>query len=224
MAAGDQKEVAVTGRETGSTGGLTKKSSNPQEDFRARGTTDVVNVRVGSEAAVDSGTGPVLPVGGASISEATKVHNRDLQERDRKEFEKRGIGHPLAEDVSVSWSGLRMVSVDDAVEEPRSGGGTFRVKNSLSIRRLTPEEETHFSPGGTIRARRASDANQQNSNVRASDAVKGSGAGGGGNPMAAGAARGATSEPAPRTVAATNTSAGAQQGGPQGGGQTTRNR
>lgn len=159
------------------------KHGDPAENLGPQ--ESVIGVRVGSEASVESGTDPVLPAVAGNVSEMTKVRNRDLQERDRKEFEKRGSVN-AANSIGVSFEGLMMIEADDREPQMVSGSYTGSFNESLTIRRLTEEELEEHLP-------QLAPANRQAVDRRASDLIKGAGQGGGGNPMKAGEARGTTS-------------------------------
>lgn len=145
----------------------------------------VIGVKVGSEAAVESGTDPVLPAVGGNISRMTEVRNKDLKERDRKELEKRG---PTAgaHSVSLDFEGLMMVEVDDQGPIPMSGSFSGNFIKSITLRLATEEELEEMLPS-------AAPADRQAVSRRAADLIKGPGQGGGGNPMKAHEARGTTS-------------------------------
>lgn len=167
----------------------------------------VLGVRVGSEAAVESGTDPVLPSAG-NLSEATRIRNKDILARDEKERKRRGLS-ATAKTVSMSFEGPMMVErLDDdertPVKEMFSGSFTGAIpERGLLLRPLRKEEEAELLP------------NPERNSRRAEDLVKGSGAGGGGNPMAARDHRGVTSSP--------GASAGGQASvSPSGGGSTSR--
>lgn len=174
-----------------------------------------LGVRTGSEAAVESGLQPVFN-GPTGLAGATEVKNKDLRERDEKELRRRGVirdrgrGGPR-NPVTVSFAGLMMVSVDGEEEDaPRSGSFTGEFSESLTIRALTNEELEKYSPSGQRLARRADDL------------AKGSGAGGGGNPMKAGEAQGSTSGAQGPSMGRATTSAGNPNVGT--GGTHSRNR
>lgn len=223
-------------RDIEATGGVRKvpkpEHGDPTEGNPPAPGETVLGVRVGSEAAVESGTDPVLPFVGGALSEMTRVRNRDLQERDQREWRKRGRksdGTALASvPVSVSFEGLMAIESkskelkDDERVTFVSGSYTgFIPAEGLLIRPLTEDEmETHFpSP-------------QPGAGQRANDLVKGSGTGGGGNPMHAGRARGTSSETAARVGQGGVTSEAGKSPPPRpegpvsgtGGGTTSRNR
>ena len=187
-----------------------------------------VGVRVGSEATVSSGTHPVEAPGASAVSEATRVRNQDLAERDKKEWRKRGmredgsaaVGRPISfsgEGVFVVESGNK--DIDDQFV---SGGTTVNVPpEGVTIRPLSPKEEAeYFGTPPEVKSQRSNDL------------VKGGGQGGGGNPMHAGDVLGFSSITAERVGQGGVTS---QRGPapaprpnnagpvtPQGGGSTSR--
>lgn len=179
--AGPTREVLVSGKDAPAA--APPKHGNPTEQA---GGVDVVNVRVGSESTVPSGLDPVLPHTGG-LGAATEILNKDIKARHDKEMEKRGLVNPATMNtVSINWTGLMMVEVDGEEEDsPRSGSYTGHFRDSIRVRALTAEELDRFNPVLAQRVRRADDL------------VKGSGVGGGGNPMRAGEARGASSATAP---------------------------
>jgi hypothetical protein len=104
-----------------------------------------LGVRVGSEAAVESGTGPVAPPAGTPLADATRVLNKDLRERDEKELEKRGSIAGV-HSVSVNFEGLMMVEVDGREPELRSGSYTGSFKKEIKIRALSEKETAAAAP------------------------------------------------------------------------------
>ena len=202
-ASGKTEEVLVEGKVARDS--RTPEHGNPAENLSPH--ESVINVRVGSEAAVASGTDPVLPPEAAVVSEQTKVHNKDLQERDKKEREKRGPDGGV-HDVSMSFPGLMAIEVDGEVHF-RSGSFTGRFHDSIKVRPLTEEEIEEQLPSAAPADRPAVQRRQQ-------DLIKGAGQGGGGNPMKAGEARGTTSNPTQPAGGAAATS------GPRGGSVTSR--
>lgn len=174
---GGEKEVLVTGREAGQV--PEPKHGDPTESQRPGVGETVLGVRTGSEAAVESGIDPVLPVIGG-LAGATEVKNKDLKERDEKEFKKRGLGR----NITFSYEGPMMVDFldDERPAFPQAGGTTVNMgEKGVLIRPMTEEEVEQYYPSGAEAARRANDL------------VAGSGVGGGGNPMHAGDARGVSS-------------------------------
>lgn len=126
------------------------KVSKPDHGNPAEGLSpheSVINARTGSEATVESGTGPVLQVTpGGGLSEMTKVYNKDLRARDEKELEKRGsVGGTHA--VSVNFEGPMMVEVDGRDGEVKSGSYTGSFVKEIKIRPLTAKEEEELIPG-----------------------------------------------------------------------------
>jgi len=114
---------------------------NPAENLSPH--ESVINVRVGSEASVSAGTDPVLPPEASVVSAQTKVHNKDLRERDKKEREKRGPDGGVF-DVSMSFPGLMAVEVDGELVT-KSGSFTGRFAKSIVLRPLTEAElEEHL--------------------------------------------------------------------------------
>lgn len=172
-AAGREQDVVVTGRVAGQV--AAPKHGDPTEDQGVPEGGSVIGVRVGSEAAVESGLDPVLPATGTALGDATRVRNKDIRARDEKERERRGLNGGNA--VSVTFEGLMMVEVDGDSQERggvRSGSFTGNVKESLVIRPLTAEEEAERTGSALATGAVAR---------RADDLVTGSGNGGGGNPM-----------------------------------------
>jgi hypothetical protein len=193
-----EREVVVTGRLANTA--AAPKHGNPTDEMPVGPHESVINVRVGSEAAVESGTDPVLPMTGPGVTEFTRVRNKDLRERDEKEFRKRGlrsdgVARP-GSTVSMSFTGLMVVerepdkdekAGDPGLKQIVSGAFTGEIpEGGLTIRPLTQEEEENF-----LAVPRAS-------SQRANDLVAGSGTGGGGNPMHAGKTRGTSSATAER--------------------------
>lgn len=153
----------------------------------------VIGVRTGSEAAVESGTGPVLPLMGPGASAFTRVRNRDLRERDQQEFRRRGLRSDGAAragvPISVTFEGAMMVerAEDDGGNQLVNGSFTGVIpEDGLRIRPLSAKEEQEYF-GAPVQA-----------NQRSNDLVAGSGTGGGGNPMHAGRTRGTSSQTAQR--------------------------
>lgn len=161
-----------------------------------------LHVPVGSEAAVAEGTGPVEAPGGNALAEATKIHNKDILERHNKELERRGqVGAGSGKyAISISFEGPMMIQVDGEEAHMRSGSFSGAFNESISLRPLTKKEQEELLPRPTRPARRAEDL------------VKGSGAGGGGNPMAAGQSRGVSSGAGPSTPGKAPTSLATGQG------------
>lgn len=180
------------------------------EELRLPEGGNPIGTRVGSEATVEDGTGPVLPHDGAALSEATRVKNKTLRDRDEKEFKKRGTG----QNISFSYEGVMMVDPldDNRPAYPISGGATIALSDKgITIRPLTEAEQKELFPA----------ARTPDSARRANDLVAGSGTGGGGNPMHAGDARGVSSRTERQVGAGGATSQGggapgtAQPGGTQ---------
>lgn len=181
---GQSQDVLVSGRVA--TGGPARTIARDEVLV----TGDPVNVRTPSEAATADATQvPVDP-----LTEATKIRNVDIQRAHDKEMQRRGLLPRTADrgpgalarsaqSVSINFEGNKFVTVDGDAKHPASGikSGSFTgsFMERLEVRALTPEEEERLGPTGAQR--------------RSTDQVAGSGAGGGGNPMAAGEARGATS-------------------------------
>lgn len=187
-----------------------------------------IGSRVGSEATVASGTHPVEAPGASAVSEATRIQNKDLIERDKKEFRKRGMREdgsvPVGRPISFSGEGVFVVESGnkDVDDQFVSGGTTVNVPpEGVTIRPLSPEEEAeYFGTPPEVKSQRSNDL------------VKGGGQGGGGNPMHAGDVRGVSSNTAERVGQGGVTS---QRGPapaprpnnagpvtPQGGGSTSR--
>lgn len=191
------------------------KHGDPTEAAPPAPGDSVLGVRVGSEASVDNGTGPVLPPPSQAGGEFTRVRNRDLQERDKREWKKRGMRSdgttPAGRAISVSFEGVMMVEPQGNEQDAtlHSGGYTGQIpEDGVLVRPLTSEEEEKYfgSPQG---------ARSQRSN----DLVAGGGQGGGGNPMHAGDVRGVSSNTATRVGEGGVTSASGPAPAPRPGGQ-----
>lgn len=209
---GAQKDVLVKAREVGKDLPAAEKVTNDTPIPAG----DVTGFRVASEAAEEGSD--ISPRKGdiGGLSAATKVRNTTLAERDKKEMERRG-GAPGSFSASVSFEGMMMIENGLSDPFPVSGSYTGPVsKDGLKVRPLTPEEEKRFTAGGAPANRRVSD-----SEPRASDLTRGSGAGGGGNPMHAGDSRGVADAGRTGVVGSGVTSKG-NPASPQGGGTDTR--
>lgn len=188
---------------------------------------DVTGFRVASEAAQEGDS--VAPVRGGTgdLAAATRVRNSTLRKRDEQEVRKRGGGNPRNFSVSVAFEGMMMV--ENGLQDPFPVSGSYAGpvgEDGLVVRRLTPEEEEKFAPSGVRLNRRAEDEGgvvTSRGALRGSDLARGSGFGGGGNPMKAGEAAGPGAPGrtgAPIGKATTSVGAGPQS--PQGGGTDTR--
>lgn len=181
---GPEKNILVRGRETGQDLPPAKKHTNEE----AIPAGDVVGFKVASEAAQPGGgTGP-FDGGVGGISGATEIRNPDVKKRHDEELKRRGAAGDTFQ-VSATFEGMRMV--ENGLQEPfpvsGSYGGPVDMKHGLVLRALTPEEEKQYVPTARTSARRADD---RDTPLRRDDLARGSGAGGGGNPMKAGEAAG----------------------------------